>query len=51
MLRWLVITLIIALIAAIFGFTGIIAGIVTIAKIIFFMAIVLFVLILIGWRK
>ena len=42
MLGWAVTFLIIALIAAIFGFGGIAAAAVDIAKIIFFVAIVLF---------
>jgi uncharacterized membrane protein YtjA (UPF0391 family) len=42
MLGWAVTFLVIALIAAIFGFGGIAAAAVDIAKIIFFVAIVLF---------
>ena len=42
MLGWAVTFLIIALVAAIFGFGGIAAAAVDIAKIIFFVAIVLF---------
>jgi uncharacterized membrane protein YtjA (UPF0391 family) len=44
MLRYAVIFLVIALIAGVFGFTGIAAGAVEIAKILFFVFIALFVL-------
>lgn len=47
MLSWVVTFLIIALIAAVFGFGGIVAGAVSIAKILFFIFLVLFVLSLI----
>ena len=47
MLGWAVVFLIIAIIAAIFGFGGIAAGAVTIAKILFFIFIVVFLLTLI----
>jgi uncharacterized membrane protein YtjA (UPF0391 family) len=43
MLRYAVIFFIVALIAALFGFTGIAAGAVEIAKILFFIFILLFV--------
>jgi uncharacterized membrane protein YtjA (UPF0391 family) len=43
MLGWVVTFLVIALIAALFGFGGIAAGAVEIAKIIFFVFLVLFV--------
>lgn len=44
MLRWAMIFLVIAIIAAIFGFGGIVAGAVEIAKIIFYIFLVLFVI-------
>ncbi|MDP1536779.1 MAG: DUF1328 domain-containing protein [Burkholderiales bacterium] len=43
MLHYAVVFLIIALVAALFGFTGIAAGAVEIAKILFFVFILLFV--------
>lgn len=43
MLRWSLIFFIVALVAAIFGFTGIAEGAASIAKILFFIFIVLFV--------
>lgn len=48
MLRWSVIFLVIALVAALFGFTGIAAGAASIAKILFFIFLVLFVLAILG---
>lgn len=42
MLRWTLIFLVIALIAALLGFGGITAGAVSIAKILFFIFVVLF---------
>ena len=51
MLRWTVTFLIIAIIAAVFGFGGIYAGAIGIAKILFFVFIVLFLISLIGGRK
>lgn len=48
MLRWSAIFLVIALIAALFGFTGIAAGAVSIAKILFFIFLTLCVLALLG---
>jgi len=47
MLRWTVIFLVIAIIAAVFGFGGIAVGAASIAKILFFIFIVLFLLSLI----
>ena len=47
MLYWAAIFLIIAIIAAIFGFGGIVAGAVTIAKILFFVFLVVFLVSLI----
>ncbi|MBS2096752.1 DUF1328 domain-containing protein [Carboxylicivirga linearis] len=48
MLRWIVTFLIIALVAALFGFGGIAASAAGIAKILFFIAVVLFVISLIA---
>ena len=51
MLGWAVIFLIIALVAAIFGFGGIAVASAGIAKILFFLFLVLFVIsLLFGWR-
>lgn len=47
MLRWSAIFFIIALIAAVFGFGGIASGAVEIAKILFFVAIAIFVVTLV----
>jgi len=43
MLRWAFIFLVLALIAAVFGFTGIAAGAMEIARILFFVFLVVFV--------
>ena len=51
MLRWTVTFLIIAIIAAIFGFGGIAAGAASIGKILFFIFIALFVVSLIFGRS
>ena len=48
MLRWAAIFFIIALVAALFVFTGIAAGAVSIAKILFYIFIILFLLAIIG---
>lgn len=48
MLRWTLTFLIIALVAAVFGFTGIAAGAAEIAKIIFYIFLVFFVISLIA---
>jgi uncharacterized membrane protein YtjA (UPF0391 family) len=50
MLGWTITFLIIAIIAAIFGFAGIVSAAVGIAKILFFVFIVLFILSLIFGR-
>ena len=47
MLRWALIFFVIAIIAALFGFTGIAAGAATIAKWLFFLAVAVFVIFLI----
>ena len=51
MLRWTVIFLVVAIIAAIFGFGNIAAGAASIAKILFFIFLVLFIVSLIFGRK
>jgi uncharacterized membrane protein YtjA (UPF0391 family) len=48
MIRWTVIFLIIAIVAAIFGFGGIAAGAAYFAKVIFFIAVVIFLVSLIA---
>jgi len=47
MLKWALIFLVISIIAAVFGFTGIAAGAATIAKWLFFIALAIFVVLLI----
>ena len=44
MLRWTVIFLVVAIIAAVFGFGGIAAGATNIARVLFFIFIILFIL-------
>jgi len=51
MLRWTIIFLVIAIIAAIFGFGNIAAGATDIARILFFIFLVLFLLSLIRGRR
>ena len=51
MLRWAVIFFVIAIVAAIFGFGGIAAGASSIAKVLFFIFIVLFLLSVIFGRS
>mgnify|MGYP000881960624 CR=1 FL=1 len=55
MLRWVLTFLIIALIAAVFGFTDLAAGAASIAKVVFYIFVVLFLLsLLFGgsiWKK
>jgi len=48
MLRWALIFFVVSLIAGIFGFTGIAAGSAAIAKTLFFLALALFAVFLIG---
>lgn len=48
MLRWAIAFFVIALIAAVFGFTGIASAAAGIAQVIFFIALAVFVLALIG---
>jgi uncharacterized membrane protein YtjA (UPF0391 family) len=47
MLKWALIFFIIAIVAALFGFTGIAAGAATIAKWLFFIALAIFVVFLV----
>lgn len=51
MLRWSVTFLIIAIIAAVFGFGGIAAGAASFAKILFFIAIAVFLISLLTGRR
>lgn len=44
MLRWTVIFLVVALVAAVFGFGGIATGAMHIAKVLFFIFIILFII-------
>ncbi len=46
MLKWALIFLVVALIAAAFGFTGIAAGAASIAKVLFFLFVAIFVVLL-----
>jgi uncharacterized membrane protein YtjA (UPF0391 family) len=47
MLWWALVFFIVAIIAAVFGFTGIASGAMTIARVLFFIFLVLFILMLI----
>ena len=47
MLKWALIFFVISILAGIFGFTGIAAGTAAIAKVLFFIAVLLFVIFLI----
>ena len=47
MLKWAIIFFIISLVAGLFGFTGIASGARTIAKVLFFIALAIFLVILI----
>ena len=48
MLRWALIFFVISLIAGIFGFTGIAVGAASIAKVLFFLALAFFVILLVA---
>ena len=48
MLTWAVIFFVIALVAALFGFTGIVSGAVQIAQVLFFIFLVVFIVTLIA---
>jgi uncharacterized membrane protein YtjA (UPF0391 family) len=47
MLKWAIIFFVISLIAGFFGFTGVASGAKTIAKVLFFIAIVVFLIVLV----
>lgn len=47
MIKWAIIFFVISLIAGLFGFTGIAAGSRSIAKILFFVALVIFLIVLV----
>jgi uncharacterized membrane protein YtjA (UPF0391 family) len=47
MLKWALIFFVISLIAGFFGFTGVASGAKTIAKVLFFIALVVFVIVLV----
>jgi len=47
MLKWALIFLVISIVAGVFGFTGVAAGAVAIAKFLFFAALALFVIFLV----
>ena len=47
MIKWAIIFFVISLIAGFFGFTGVASGARTIAKVLFFIAIVIFLIVLI----
>jgi len=52
MLYWALVFFVISLVAALFGFTGIAIAFAGVAKILFFIFVVLFILTLIfGWRR
>jgi|GEM_PF-492743 len=51
MLRWTVVFVVLAIIAAVFGFGGIAAGAASIAKILFFIFLALFVISLLMGKK
>lgn len=47
MLKWALVFFVVSLIAALFGFTGIAAGAAAVAKILFYIAVFLFILFLV----
>jgi uncharacterized membrane protein YtjA (UPF0391 family) len=47
MLKWAIIFFIISLIAGVFGFTGVASGARSIAKVLFFIAVVIFLIVLV----
>jgi uncharacterized membrane protein YtjA (UPF0391 family) len=47
MIKWAIIFFIISLVAGVFGFTGVAAGSRTIAKVLFFVALVIFLIVLV----
>lgn len=51
MLRWSVIFFVIAIIAAIFGFGGIAEGVASIAKVLYFIFLALFIIAILFWGR
>jgi uncharacterized membrane protein YtjA (UPF0391 family) len=47
MIKWAIIFFVISLVAGLFGFTGLAAGSRTIAKVLFFVALVIFLIVLV----
>jgi uncharacterized membrane protein YtjA (UPF0391 family) len=47
MIKWAIVFFIISLVAGLFGFTGVAAGSRTIAKVLFFVALVIFLIVLV----
>jgi uncharacterized membrane protein YtjA (UPF0391 family) len=47
MIKWAIIFFVISLVAGLFGFTGLAAGSRTIAKVLFFIALVIFLIVLV----
>jgi uncharacterized membrane protein YtjA (UPF0391 family) len=47
MIKWAIIFFVISLVAGLFGFTGVAAGSRTIAKVLFFIALVIFLIVLV----
>lgn len=47
MLKWAIIFFVISLVAGFFGFTGVASGARTIAKILFFIAVIIFLIVLV----
>jgi uncharacterized membrane protein YtjA (UPF0391 family) len=47
MIKWAIIFFIISLVAGLFGFTGVAAGSRTIAKVLFFVALIIFLIVLV----
>ncbi|HVR92663.1 MAG TPA: DUF1328 domain-containing protein [Casimicrobiaceae bacterium] len=47
MIKWAIIFFIISLVAGLFGFTGVAAGSRTIAKVLFFVALVIFLIVIV----
>ena len=47
MIKWAIIFFILSLVAGLFGFTGVAAGSRTIAKVLFFVALVIFLIVLV----
>ena len=47
MIKWAIIFFVISLVAGLFGFTGVAAGSRTIAKVLFFIALIIFLIVLV----